>query len=115
MKRLLWICLIAASTGAAAAEERCPAPEYAFTKGASKSAVRDEYCVLTRKAQRYEKFHKLTQEAIQKKYALHLSADKESEESIDELQAANSCKAAAAVLADTLTRRFKSKPPASCD
>lgn len=111
MKRLLWIGFALASAGAVAAEERCPAPEYAFIKGASKSEVLEEYCILTRKANRYQKFHQITQDAIQKKRALHLDVGKESEESIDELQAANSCKVAAATLADVLTRRFKSKPP----
>jgi hypothetical protein len=114
MKRLLIAGLLCCSASAWAQGDPCPKPEYAFISTASKSELREEYCYLTRKARREERGHQLTQEMIAKKRDLHLDTVEDGKTSLDELKAANSCKVAAATLAEALLRRFKNKPP-SCN
>jgi hypothetical protein len=101
--------------GTASAGNRCEKVEHAQLKVASKSELRDEYCYATRRAQSYDGSHRIIREAMEKKYALGLDARSDQQASMEALEAAGSCKIAAGAFADALSRRFKSKPPPSCD
>lgn len=113
--RLFPVVLFFTSAAVMAQGSPCAEPEYAFTTKASKTELRDKYCYFVRRAKSNDSSHRITQEAIQKKGDLGLSATRDREVSMDELKAAGSCRVAAGAVADALSRRFKSKPPASCD
>jgi hypothetical protein len=114
MKRLFALLTILAAGSAIAEGFPCSEVQYAFLKDASKDELREEYCRLTRKALSNEKSYQSTGQAIEEKRTLQLDTSKDRDMAMAELRASHTCKVAAGAISDALSRRFKSKPPASC-
>jgi hypothetical protein len=107
--------LLVAGAAYADSERGCAKPEWAQLHGADKDELRHEYCHMVREAKSNEWSHRNVQETIRQKAELQLDTMPDRERSLEYLRATTSCKVAAAHFQAALSRRFKSKPPASCD
>jgi hypothetical protein len=116
MKRLALIGMLAlAQSAVASVASPCSEPEYLQLKTASKSELREEYCIATRRAQSEDRMHQIVQDGIAQKRAIPVDTSENEKESMEYLKSAGSCRVRAAKFQVALSKRFKSKPPASCD
>lgn len=93
----------------------CKDPDYIQLKIGDKKELQSEYCFAKIHAESEERMHQITEEAVAKKRAIPVDASAEEKESLELLDSRTSCRVRAAAFEIALSKRFKSKPPKSCD
>jgi hypothetical protein len=84
-------------------------------KTASKKELQEEYCFAKIHAESEARIHEIVQETISKKRQIPADTSRDEADSLSLLKSVGSCRSRAAQFEVALSRRFKSKPPASCD
>ena len=116
MRSFAFIGLLALTQAAmASTTSSCEKAEYLQLKDADKAELQQEYCSATRRAQSADRLHAIVEDTIEKKRAIPADASTSEKESLDLIDVRTSCLVRAAKFKAALGKRFKSKPPASCD
>jgi hypothetical protein len=116
MRSFAFIGLLALTHAAmASTTSPCDKSEYLQLKDADKVELQQEYCSAIRRAQLADRLHAITEETVAKKRAISVDASTSEKESLELIDVRTSCLVRAAKFKSALAKRFKSKPPASCD
>lgn len=112
---IISICAIAQSASAANVASPCKDVEYMQLKIGEKAELLREYCFAKIHAESEDRMHKITEETIAQKRAIPSDTSEDEQDSMAYLKSAASCRSRAAQLQVALSKRFKTKPPKSCD
>jgi len=93
----------------------CQSPEYARLKDASKAELREVYCSAMRKEALNKQFSADARATGRSLAEQGLYNPKYGNDAIEYVRAASACGVVAGEAADWLSKRFRAKPPASCD
>lgn len=112
--KILLATILAIASAACLAGPACEKPEYAQLKDMSKSELRDQYCSALRFAklndQEKDGLRKVERDMMEKGIYAPKGA-----EVLEVTRTASACRVIAATFEERLAKRYKAKPPASCD
>lgn len=116
MKLFVLIGLLALTqTALAGVASPCKDADYMQLKIGDKAELQREFCFAKIHAESETRMHQIMEDGITQKRAIPADTTRDEEASMDYLKSAGTCRVRAKEFEVALTKRFKSKPPKSCD
>lgn len=109
------LCVFVQTAAAESGASPCKELEYAQAKTGDKAGLLSEYCFAIIHADSEDRMHKIEEDGIAQKRAIPADTSENERNSMDFLKSAGSCRVRAAQIEIALRKRFKIKPPKSCD